>query len=111
MPVEFDQENSFNKTFNNNFSKTRDSKMNAFLIKHNFARNEKQASMILFGVSVVFFVLTIFVFSTFVFGNNISVNKASPETTKAIETYKTQGLTGRALMNKMQEDRKNGILK
>jgi len=109
MSVEFDQENNFNKNFERTISKSNGSKMNTYLIKKGYAKNEKQANLILLGISLLCILITIFVFYTFVLGNN--KKPVSSPNAKIIQEYRAQGLTGKALMDKMREDRKAGILK
>jgi len=111
MPVEFDQSNDFNKKFEKVLASKKDSKMNTFLIKHYIAKDEKQANIILLGISAIFLVLTFFVFYTFVFGNGFKSASNSSQNAKVIEEYRKQGLKGKALLDKMQADRKAGIIK
>ncbi len=79
MSVQFDQENSFDKKFERTIAKNKGSKMNAFLIKHYFAKNEKQANMILLGVSGVSILITIIILSTTVFGSYKKVEIKAPQ--------------------------------
>ena len=118
MPVEFDQENSFDKKFERTIAKNKGSKMNAFLIKHYFAKNERQANMILLGVSFVSILLTVIILNVVVFGGGVSGKKiinnqprpVNPNF-KIIEGYKAQGLTGKALSDKIKEAKASGVLK
>jgi hypothetical protein len=109
MSIEFEQENNFNQAFNRTISKNSGSKMNSFLIKHYIAKNEQQANMILLGISVLCIITTAIIMNVFIFGNRAKpVN--NPNAAK-IEEYRKQGLTGKALFDKIQEDRKAGIIK
>ncbi len=105
MPVEFDQENNFNKTFNRTFAKNNGSKMSAYLIKKGYVKNEKQANLILLGMSAVFICITIVVLNTTVFGGGLS-KKSSNSDTKVIKEYQAQGLKGKVLIDKIRETKK-----
>ncbi|MFA6430075.1 MAG: hypothetical protein WC229_03590 [Candidatus Paceibacterota bacterium] len=111
MSVEFDQENSFDKKFERTIAKKKGSKMNAFLIKHYFAKNEKQANMILLGVSLVSLLLTAVILNVSVFGGSFFNKKTLSPNAKIMQEYKDQGLSGKALMDKIREDKKTGISK
>jgi len=111
MPVEFDQENSFNQNFNKNFAKSNVSKINLFLIKHKFAKDDKQANIILLGVSFVSIVLTAVILNVSVFGGGFLKKKTTNQNAKILKEYQAQGLKGKALFDRIQADKKAGILK
>lgn len=111
MSVEFDQENNFNKNFNRSFSNSNSSKMNAFLIKKGYAKNEKQANMILLGISLISIFITIVILNMTVFGGSFFNKKTTNQNAKIIKEYQAQGLKGKALFDKLEEDRKAGIIK
>jgi hypothetical protein len=106
MPVVFDQENSFNKTFNRTFAKSNSSKMSAYLIKKGFAKNEKQANIVLLGISAISIIITIVVLNTTVFGGSLFGKKTTSSNIKAVKEYQAQGLKGRALIDKIIETKK-----
>ena len=111
MSVEFDQENSFNKTFMDNNRKSSSSKMSAYLIKKGYAKSEQQANKILIIISLLFIILTIFSYYQFVFGGNLFQKKVNTENAKIIQEYREQGLKGKELLDKINEARQSGILK
>jgi hypothetical protein len=78
MSVQFDQENSFNKTFDRTFAKSNSSKMSTYLIKKGYAKNEKQANVILLGISAISILITIVVLNTTVFGGYKKVEIKAP---------------------------------
>lgn len=105
MSVEFDQENSFNKTFNRTFEKNSGSKMSTYLIKKGYAKNEKQANMILLGISALSICITVIVLNMTVWGGSL-FKKSSTQNTEALKEYQAQGLKGRALIEKIRETKK-----
>lgn len=111
MSVEFDQENSFDKKFERTIANKKGSQMNAFLIKHYFAKNEKQANVILLSVSLIAIILTVVILNVSVFGGSLFNKKTLNQNAKIIQEYKKQGLTGKALMDKIRIDTEAGILK
>lgn len=111
MPVEFDQENSFNKTFNRTFAKSNSSKMSAYLIKKGYAKNEKRANMILLSVSFIFIIITVFVFKSAVFSSQKPLSDRDIEISKAVEEYKKTGISSTDFRRKISEDIQSGKIK
>jgi hypothetical protein len=110
MSVEFEQENDFNRIYRAQQRRLRGFSMINFLIKVGLVKDEKQANIFLICTIVVVILLTIFIFYRFVFGGFI-IPKVNDFNTKIMQEYRDQGLTDKALFDKITEDRKSGLIK
>ncbi|MFA6430541.1 MAG: hypothetical protein WC229_01460 [Candidatus Paceibacterota bacterium] len=111
MSIEFDQENSFNKTFSKAYSKSGDSKIVAYLIKKRFAKNEKQANMILLGIAVLCILLTLSIIKTTVYPASAPVSQRTREISQTMSEYRKAGLPLSEIRKRIAEDIQSGKIK
>ena len=108
--VEFNQDKDFQRLTKD----ATNSSFVRFLIKKGFAKDEKQANIILISISVISLITTAVVVYTFVLGGtlpNFGAKKIQNDNAKVIQEFRDQGLKGAELMKKIQEARQAGIIK
>jgi hypothetical protein len=105
MPVEFEQNNDFRRSF---AQEQNSSGMSRFLIKNGLAKDTDQSNIILISVCIIFIIITsIILYNTF---KSPSSNTNSPNAL-IIKSYIDQGLKGKALIDRLNQDRAAGLIK
>ncbi len=105
MSVEFEQNNDFRRSFT---QEQNSSGMSRFLIKNGLAKDTDQSNIILISVCILFIIVTsIILYNTF---KSPSSNTNNPNT-PIIKNYIDQGLKGKALIDRIKQDRASGLIK
>jgi len=105
MSVEFEQNNDFKRSSNYGQSS---SGMSKFLIKNGLAKDTDQSNIILMSVCILIFIVTsIVLYNTFKSSSSDTNNPNTP----IIKNYMDQGLKGKALLDRIKQDRASGLIK
>lgn len=111
MTIELEQESNLDKTFEKNYSSSKkESKMCNFLIKRGISKDRKNAEKLLIIFSITLIIISIIICYTSIFQTSVLYIPKNPNA-KIIQEYRAQGLTGKALLDKIQEGRASGLIK
>ena len=106
MSVEFEQNNEFKGSL---VQEQSFSGMSNFLIKKGLAKDTSQSNIILISVIVIFVIITFIVIHNTLTGptpaNTSSINPS------IIKGYINQGLRGKDLIDRLNQDRASGLIK
>lgn len=103
--VEFEENKDLRNNINDSLIRTAPVGLSGFIIRHGWARNIKQANLILLIIALVSLLLMGFVFNRFVFSSDRSsvITAKDQARIKTIRGYIDQGLRGPALLQKIKE--------
>ena len=104
VSVEFEHNNDFRRSF---AQERNSSGVSDFLIRNGLAKNDSQSNIILISVCILFVLVTsIVLYDTFK-SSSSNINDTNP----IIKSYIDQGLKGKALFDKIRQDRASGLIK